>query len=229
MAKISELLVCAAAASLIVIWLNAPVHAADARATAADWRSAVRKFAEEHFQHPAWGASHSARDYVLARELAKEDRVSLDDDVLYAASYLHDAAAFAPYEKNGVDHQDEGARIADSLLSTTGFPMKKVDGVRKAIRTHMYERDPETPEALYLHDADALDWLGAIGVARIFSLVDPTGGSPNEHEAAAMLEGYLKDVPARVLSPAGRKRVAYRRDELRAFLRALHEEDAGTH
>ena len=45
----------------------------------------------------------------------------------------------------------------DTILKGTGFPMAKIDAVRGAIRTHMYERDPVGPEALYLHDADALD------------------------------------------------------------------------
>ena len=56
-------------------------------------------------------------------------------------------------------------RLVDTVLKGTGFPMAKIDAVRGAIRTHMYYRDPVGPEALYLHDADALDWLGAIGVA----------------------------------------------------------------
>jgi uncharacterized protein len=41
----------------------------------------VRKFAAEHFKQPAWGYSHSVRDYSLARELAEADHVRLDDDV----------------------------------------------------------------------------------------------------------------------------------------------------
>ncbi len=36
---------------------------------------------------------------------------------------------------------------------------------KAAIKTHMFDRDPVGPEALYLHDADALDWLGAVGAA----------------------------------------------------------------
>src|ERR1700740_402861 len=58
------------------------------------WRSVVDKFAQEHFHNPAWGYSHSERDYQLARELAAADHVKIDDDVLYAAAYLHDMAAF---------------------------------------------------------------------------------------------------------------------------------------
>jgi len=92
--------------------------------------------------------------------LPAEDHIALDDDVLYAAAYLHDMAAFEPWQKSGVDHADQAAAIVYRILENTGFPMKKVDAVRGAIRTHMFDRTPAGPEALYLHDADALDWLG---------------------------------------------------------------------
>src|SRR5580700_9634832 len=78
-----------------------------------DWRTAVRQFAEMHLKHPAWGFSHSVRDYELARKLAAADRVVLDDDVLYAAAFLHDVGAFKPYEKADVDHADRGAQIVE--------------------------------------------------------------------------------------------------------------------
>lgn len=186
-----------------------------------DWRTAVRQFAEANLRHPAWGASHSLRDYELAKELAAADRVKLDDDVLYAAAYLHDVAAFAPFKKPGVDHQDQAASIVESLLAETGFPMVKIDAVRGAIRTHMFARNPTGPEAIYLHDADALDWLGAVGVARIFGVVDPQGGSTTGPEAAAWLEKNLAEVPPRIISPAGKARAEPRMRELEEFLRQL--------
>ncbi len=176
--------------------LNAPAGSAEEAsptiARTADWRTAVRQVAETNLKHPAWGASHSLRDHELAKELAAADKVTLDDDVLYAAAYLHDVAAFAPFRKDGVDHQDEAARIIDSLLADTGFPMSKIDAVR-----------------------------GAIGVARVFGLVDPKGGSPTGPEAAARLEMSLAEVPPRVVSPAGKARVAQRVRELQEFLKAL--------
>jgi uncharacterized protein len=193
------------------------------------WRTTVREFAASHFHHPAWGYSHSLRDYALARELAAADHVSLDDDVLFAAAYLHDIAAFEPWEDPKEDHSDVGARVIDSVLKHTGFPMQKIDAVRGAIRTHMYYREPVGPEALYLHDADALDWLGAIGVARIFGLVDPHGGNPDGPKAAAMLSDNLSKVPEHVLSPAGRSRVAQRKAELEKFLVDLQRETDDLH
>jgi len=191
---------------------------------AQDWRASVRELAKSHFKNPAWGYSHCLRDYALARELAAADHVVLDDDVLYAAAYLHDMAAFAPWEDVKVDHSDVGARVVDSVLKGTGFPMEKIEAVRGAIRTHMYYRDPVGPEALYLHDADALDWLGAIGVARIMALVDPHGGNPDGPKAVAMLTDNLSKVPSRVLSPAGRARVPEREAELKKFLADLKRE-----
>jgi len=189
-----------------------------------DWRGTVREFAAKHFKNPAWGYSHCQRDYALAQELAAADHVALDDDVLYAAAYLHDIAAFAPWEDTKVDHSDVGARVVDTILKGTGFPMAKIEAVRGAIRTHMYYRDPVSPEALYLHDADALDWLGAIGVARIIALVDPNGGKPDGAKAVAMLVDNLNKVPSRVLSPAGRARVPERKAELEKFLADLRRE-----
>jgi HD superfamily phosphodiesterase len=184
----------------------------------------VSKFAQEHFNNPAWGYSHCLRDYQLARELAQADHVTVDDDVLYAAAYLHDMAAFEPWQKSGVDHADQAAAIVDTVLKNTGFPMKKIDAVRAAIRTHMFDRTPVGPEALYLHDADALDWLGAIGVARLFGLVDAKGGNPTGPEAVHTLETNLAKVPARVLSPAGKARVPERQEQLATFLRQLRQQ-----
>jgi uncharacterized protein len=189
-----------------------------------DWHTTVREFAAAYFKNPAWGYSHCQRDYALAKELAAADHVALDDDVLFAAAYLHDIAAFAPWEDTRLDHSDVGARVVDSVLKGTGFPMAKIDAVRGAIRTHMYYRDPVGAEALYLHDADALDWLGDIGVARVMALVDPHGGNPDSPKAVAMLVDNLNKVPPRVLSPAGRERMPERKSELEKFLANLRRE-----
>jgi len=195
-----------------------------AASSAADWRATVRAFAKEHFKNPAWGYSHSERDYSLARTLAAGDRVSLDDDVLFAAAYLHDMAAFPPWANEKLDHSDIAADAVGGILKDTGFPMAKIEAVRGAIRTHMFYREPVGPEALYLHDADALDWLGAVGAARIFASVDPKGGDPDGPKAAKMLEDSLANVPAHVRSPAGLALLPARSAQLEQFLQELRSE-----
>jgi hypothetical protein len=213
-------------ALLIALSIAASCGAGAASPEQAGWREVVRQFAAQHFKNPAWGYSHSVRDYKLAKELAEADHAVFDDDVLYAAAYLHDMAAFAPWdrEQEGIDHADEGARVMDTVLKGTGFPPAKIDAVRSAIRTHMFDRTPVGPEALYLHDADALDWLGAIGAARVIALVDPNGGEPDGPKAVKMLEDNLAQVPPRVLSPAGKKRVPGLQQELAQFLKDLRRE-----
>ena len=215
--------------ALLLLLSTAGACALTASAAAADWRETVRQFAAQHFRHPAWGYSHSVRDYELAKKLAADDHVALDDDVLFAAAYLHDMAAFAPWdrEKEGINHSDEGARVVDTVLGNSGFPPAKVDAVRDAIRTHMFYRKPVGPEAVYLHDADALDWLGAIGVARVMALVDPNGGDPDGPKAVRMLEANLARVPDGVVSPAGRRMLPALRQELEDFLANLRRETDG--
>jgi len=195
--------------------------------SAPDWHATVRQFAKKHFKNPAWGYSHSERDYALARSLAASDHITLDEDVLFAAAYLHDIAAFAPWGGDEPpDHSDVGADVVGTILKDTGFPMSKLDAVRAAIRTHMYYREPVGPEAIYLHDADALDWLGAIGVERIIALADPKGGDPDGPKVVKMLQDNLDQVPQRVVSPAGRAMVGQRKSELVEFLKELKSETA---
>ncbi len=221
LAGLTALVLCGASAALL-----AGEPAPPTIAHTSDWRAAVRQFAEANLKHPAWGASHSTRDYELAKAMAATDHVTLDDDVLYATAYLHDVAAFAPFAKSGADHGDEAARIVDTLLTGTGFPMAKIEAVRGAIRTHMFQRDPVGPEAIYLHDADALDWLGAIGIARTTALVDSNGGQPDGPAAVKRLEGYRTSVPPRVISKAGQALLPERVREVQEYLRQLRNESA---
>jgi hypothetical protein len=206
------------AALLLALMGGASVGAAE------PWRAKVAAFAGENFKHPAWGFSHSQRDYALARSLAAADHVTLDDDVLFAAAYLHDMAAFDTWAEAKREHGDVAAEKIDSVLAGTDFPAAKLDAVRAAIRTHMFNYDPVGPEARYLHDADALDWLGAIGIARLIALVDNKGGKPVGTDMIKGIETDLASVPPRIISPAGKALIAPRIAEEKAFLDALRRE-----
>lgn len=201
-------------------------QAGQSASDSAQWRKDLDTFAQQHFRHPAWGYAHSQRDYALARSLAATDGVKLDDDVLYAAALIHDIAAFAPWENSDpkVDHSDVGADALGPVLLQLGFPASKLPAVREATRTHMYYRKALSPEAIYLHDADALDWLGAIGVARILATVDVSGSQPDLGQAVHTIETNLDEVPAGVQSPAAKARVPALVEEARAFLIKVRSE-----
>jgi uncharacterized protein len=202
------------------------VFAAVAPAAAAEtWRDKVTEFGIKNFNHI--GFSHVQRDYALAKSLSASDHVTLDDDVIFAAAYLHDMGAFPAWAEPHKDHSDTSAAKIDLVLADTDFPKAKLDAVRAAIRTHMYYRDPVSPEARYLHDADALDWLGAIGVARMLELVDPNGGTPHGPDVVEYIQGNLKSAQGRVFTQAGKAQLAPRIAELKAFMDALAQETDG--
>ena len=198
--------------------------AGPAAAATSGWRDKVTQFAAQNFKQPAWGFSHSQRDYELAKSLAAADHVALDDDVIFAAAYLHDMAAFEAFSVPKKDHSDTAAEKIDLVLGGSDFPKAKLEAVREAIRNHMHYRDPVGPEARYLHDADALDWLGAIGVARLIALVDNGGAKPTGPDMIKGIENNMTKVPPRIVTPAGKALVAPLLAEEKAFLDALRRE-----
>jgi|SRR5665213_25166 len=200
-------------------------HVGATSSVRAGWRDSIRALNEQNFHHSAWGTSHSVRDYEVARALADSDHLAYDDDVLFAAAYLHDMAGFPPWAKKGVDHQDRGAELMDSVLTGVGVPRDKIPRVAAAIRTHMFDRDPGTAvESRLLHDADALDWLGAVGIARMMSLVDANGGKPNFASVVGQLRDFLKQVPPALSTEAGKREGVRRAAETRAFLESLDKQ-----
>jgi uncharacterized protein len=191
----------------------------------ADWRDSIRLLNEQHFKHTAWGTAHSVRDYDVSKWIAATDHLTYDDDVLFAAAYLHDIAGFAPWEKKGVDHQDRGAELMDSVLTGFGFPAEKIGKVKDAIRTHMPDRSPGAAvESRLLHDADGLDWLGAIGIARDMSLVDANGGEPTFAWALHRFREDAAKVPGSLVTKAAKREAERRVAVTRAFLKDLESE-----
>jgi uncharacterized protein len=189
----------------------------------APWKATIYELAQSKFHHPAWGWQHSERNYQVARELARGDALRIDTDILFAAAFLHDMAAFMPCANAKMEHGECAAQQSGDILRTAGFPMNKLPAVLAAERGHMYYSDPGTqPEAIVLHDADSLDFLGAIGAARMLSLT----GEHAESFAHAVkaLRSFLHDVPPRLITRTARRIGEQRAAELERFLDALQTE-----
>ena len=86
------------------------------------------------------------------------------------AAILHDVGLKDEFEA-GRDHATVGAESARSILSGLGVPREFVESVCCAIRTHRFGGgfEAETIEGRILQDADRLDSMGAIGIARAFA------------------------------------------------------------
>lgn len=189
----------------------------------APWKIKIYKFAVARFHHPAWGWQHSERNYRIALEVAHGDGLTVDTDVLFAACFLHDMAAYPPYEKQGVEHGDRAAQTSGAVLRAAGFPMEKLPAVQAAERGHMYYRDPGgDPAAIALHDADSLDFLGTIGAARLLALTGEKASS--FAPAVASLRQLLHDIPPRLITKTARRVGAQRAAELQRLLDELTAE-----
>jgi len=208
--------------------------AADVQKTAsgialdASWKVTIYALARSTFKHPAWGWQHSERNYRIAMQLAQGDNLKVDGDVLFTAAFLHDMAAFKPCADPKMEHGDCAAIESEAVLRAAGFPMQKYAAVAAAERGHMYYSDPGTQaEAIVLHDADSLDFLGAIGAARMLAL---TGSQkPDFAPAVKSLRSFLKDIPPKLVTRTARTMGAVRAAELKQFLDALDRETfAGT-
>lgn len=190
-----------------------------------DWRANVRAFAEAHLQHTAWGPAHGQRDYEMTLSLARAEGVSVDDDALYAAAYLHDMGGIPPYAKAGVDHGDRSIQVVDSVLRDAGFPMEKSALVKEIIDHHQYYRPPDTlAVAVLFRDADILDFLGAVDVARILSLTTREKFTPDLPHAVEAIRQNMLQMPGRLQSTAAKREGARRVAEMQRFLSELAAE-----
>lgn len=207
----------------------APAWAAQQTATGipldAPWKVTIYHLARTTFVHPAWGWQHSERNYDLALELAKGDGLTIDTDVLFAACFLHDMAAFSPYQRKG-EHGDVAAIESEPVLRAAGFPMRKFPSVQAAMRGHMYYSNPGTqPEAIVLHDADSLDFLGAIGAARMLALAGPR--SPSFEPEIRTLQGFVRSIPPRLITKTAKRIGAVRAAQLSRFIDDVQAESFG--
>ncbi|MGE5370775.1 MAG: HD domain-containing protein [Solirubrobacterales bacterium] len=160
-----------------------------------DWREKMNAFLAD-YDHPAWGRAHARRVYALALELARIQGRDADPDILWAAAGMHDLGTFAPYREDGTDHVVTGARAAAELLPGFGFPGEKIAAVVRVIETHMFYTPPaEDWEAIVFREADILDFLGYIGIARILSITGKHPWAPNPRGAVERLQGFYRDLP----------------------------------
>jgi len=116
---------------------------------------------------PAHGWPHVARVRRLAWRIVGMEGLSVDRFVLDAAILLHDVGRSLEGEGH---HAVKSAELARHLLEAMGVGHDRVEGVVHAILAHSYSLGvpARSVEAKVLSDADKLDALGAVGVARVF-------------------------------------------------------------
>ncbi len=174
---------------------------------------------------------HQPRLYALTRLVG--EGVAYDDDVVYAAAWLHDLGVFAghrpedPEQLARWDNVAYAMKQAPAALTRAGFPAGKIDQVVEAIRTHQPHLQPVTLEGEILRDADILEQLGSIGICRVVAKIGRDTRYRTFTDAAATLRKSLAELPAQLHLERAKTLAKPRIAMLEAFLRELDEEASG--
>ena len=172
---------------------------------------------------------HQPRLYALARQIAAGHEY--DDDVVYAAAWLHDLGVFIghrPEDPEALARWDHVAYTIDhspGILRRVGFPLEKIPAVLEAIRTHQPSGDPESIEGVILRDADILEQLGALAILRTVSKVGRDTRYATFTDAVAALRRGLNSLPGQLRLETARELAAPKIRILEAFLLAVDQED----
>ena len=182
------------------------------------WRSILLDLVKE-MNHPAWGISHFRRVYDLANFLGKSQENEIDDDVIYAAAYLHDIGAFSPYRQEGKDHSEVSAQHAEKILKEIEFPSEKISLVSDLIKGHMYySKLKDFLEVKIFHDADTLEFMGSIGITRILSIVGIDDWTPDLKSAVKLIQKFSNELPQRLYTEKAKEIGIARKREMDLFL-----------
>lgn len=150
------------------------------------------------------GFDHVERVTALCERIGKAE--GADMTILVPAALLHDIAR--PLEKErGLPHEQEGARMAEEYLAAIRYDASAIPAIAAAIRAHRFRstEKPESLESRVLSDADKLDALGAVGIARTFLRAGEHGttiedGIAHFHEKLLRLPGLMYTKTARQIA-----------------------------
>ena len=175
--------------------------------------------------------SHQPRLYRLATRLA--DGHPYDDDILYAAAWMHDLGVFIGHRPDepaalaAWDHVAYATRQVPPVLRQLGFPAAKIAAAIEVIRTHLPSAKPTSFEGTLLRDADILEQLGAMAVLRTVSKVGRDTRIVRYADAVRVLRRNVEELPAQLELASARRLAAPRVEILKAFLAALEAEVDG--
>ena len=163
-----------------------------------------------------------------------------DPEIVVAAAWLHDCVVLPKNHPDRKKASTLAAEKAVEFLKRSDFPSNKLPAVAHAIEAHSFSAGikPVTPEAKIVQDADRLDALGAVGIARCFSVGgqlgtaiynpdDPFCDSRQPDDKKWVVDHFYKKLfrLPESMNTISAQKIADRRVEfMREFLQQLSEE-----
>jgi uncharacterized protein len=212
--------------------------------TAANMLARIREQARAQFSQ-ARGShdwDHTLRVHRLCRRIGAAEGADLW--VTEAAAYLHDIGRAHQDRAGGqVCHAEKGAAMAREMLQGFDLSGRRRENIIHCIAAHRFRRGeaPHTLEAKVLFDADKLDAIGAVGVARAYLFAGELGARLHSPEVdverapaySADDTGYreyvvkLSKIRERILTATGRHLAEERHRTMTAFFDRFLEEYEG--
>ena len=132
----------------------------------------LKQIVETKLSESTHDIEHTMRVCKMCITLA-ESESNVNYNVLIAAALLHDIARNIEdsNRSENIDHAILGAEMSGRILRRIGYSRGEVQRISHCIRTHRFRtnNEPRTIEAKILFDADKIDILGAVGIARSFT------------------------------------------------------------
>ena len=117
-----------------------------------------------------WAVAHAKRLIELVRMIS--EGLPYDAHVMELAAYMHDWGAFPAYFQKDVEHALRSRQVVESaILPWLNLTVNQKEHMLEAIELHDYRdmRPTQSSEALLLREADMLEFLGVMGMAREFA------------------------------------------------------------
>jgi uncharacterized protein len=208
-----------------------------------DWESLFANFITTQLptDDPAHDLAHVRRVVANARMLAAAE--GADMAVVLPAAWLHDCVVVPKDSPQRAQASRLAAAAAADFLHEIGYPAAHIPAIAHAIAAHSFTAriPPETLEARVVQDADRLDAIGAIGIARTLMLgaamgkplydeADPLPATRPPDDARAVIDHFYTKLLrlAEMMQTATGRREGERRTALmRLYLDELGRELSG--
>ena len=180
--------------------------------------------------HPIWGYTHCLRVHALAEKLAREERLDYDAEILRLSALLHDIGLYRAYSlREGADHARRSVAVAARLLRDGDSPPQATRIVLDAIEHHPPGASlGRSTEAALLKDAVALDYLGAVGLSRVFAMVGLEEDVPTLAAATRHALSLRRSLPDLLYFDASRRLAHERVLEMDNFFENLENATANS-
>ncbi len=136
------------------------------------WQPQIERFLAQRMPEgdPAHDLEHVRRVAATAARLAGAEEADLE--VVLPAAWLHDCVVMPKDSPMRSRASTFAAQVATDFLRTISYPEQFLQDIHHAISAHSFSSGigPKTLEAMVVRDADFLDALGAIGIARCLTL-----------------------------------------------------------